>query len=82
MLDLDDGVVGSLGVAGLVFTVPEVVIGAVLVEDELVEGRRRDRGGGRWVVAVRGGLVVEGDDVGCVQHGLVIARITEAGRGG
>ena len=82
LLDLDDGGVGGVGVAGFIFAVPEVVVGAVLVEDELGKGRGRDRGRRRGVVAVRGELIVEGDDVGCVQHGLVIAGITEAGRGG
>lgn len=82
VLDLDDGVVGGLGVACFVLAVPEVVVGAVLVEDELVEGRGWCWGWRRWVMAVRGELVVEGDDVGCVEHEVVIARITEAGRGG
>jgi hypothetical protein len=77
VLDVDDGVVGGVGVAGVVFAVPEVVVGAVLVEDELVEGRRGCRNGGRGVVAVRGELVVEGDEVGGVEHGAVTARITE-----
>jgi hypothetical protein len=35
VLDFDDGVVGGDGVAGVVFAVPEVVVGDVLVEDEL-----------------------------------------------
>jgi len=33
VLDFDDGAVGGVGVAGIVFTVPEVVVGAVLVKD-------------------------------------------------
>ena len=45
VLDLDDSVVGGVGVAGFIFAVPEVVVGAVLVEDELVEVSGR-RGGG------------------------------------
>ena len=44
VLDLDDGGVGGVGVAGVVFTVPEVVVGSVLVEHEL--GKRRGGGGG------------------------------------
>jgi len=44
VLDADDGVVGGVGVAGFVFAVPEIVVGAVLVEDELRERRGGDRG--------------------------------------
>ena len=37
VFDPHDGCVGGVGVAGFVFAVPEVVVGAVLVEDELGE---------------------------------------------
>jgi len=33
VLDVDDGVIGGVGVAGGVFAVPEVVVGAMLIED-------------------------------------------------
>ena len=33
VLDVDDGGVGGVGIAGGVFAVPEFVVGAVLVED-------------------------------------------------
>jgi hypothetical protein len=72
VLDLDDSVVGGLEVAGLVFAVPEVVVGAVLVQDELVERRGGGWSGGGPVVAVRGELIVEGDDVRCVEHEVVM----------
>ena len=81
MFDLDDGVVGGAGVAGFVFTMPEVVVGAVLVEDELVEGVGGRRNGSGGVVAVLGELVVEGEDVGGDEHEAVSARITEWGLG-
>ena len=68
VFDADDGGVGGVGVAGLVFAVPEIVVGAVLVEDELVEGRGGGGGRGRGVVAVGGELVVKGEDVGGVEH--------------
>jgi len=68
VLDLDDGGVGGVGVASLVFAVPEIVVGAVLVEDDLFEGRGRCRGRGRGVVAVRGELVLKRDDVGGDKH--------------
>ena len=69
VLDVDDGVIGGVGVAGGVFAVPEVVVGAVLVEDEMVEGI-----GGRWgwrrgVVAVRRELVVKREYVRGAEHG-------------
>lgn len=38
VFDLDDGGVGRVGIAGVVFAVPEVVVGLMLIEDELVEG--------------------------------------------
>ena len=78
VFDSDDGGVGGVGVAGFVFAVPEVVVGAVLVEDELVEGRGGDGGWRREVVAVGGGLILERDDVGGDKHEVVSARITEA----
>ena len=69
VLDVDDGGVGGVGVAGFVFAVPEIVVGAVLVEDELVEGFEwRGSWRGR-VVTVRGGLILKLDDVGGVEHG-------------
>ena len=39
VLGLGDGVVGGVGIAGVVFAMPEVVVGAVLVEDELSKRR-------------------------------------------
>ena len=33
VLDVDDGGVGGVGIAGGVFAVPEVVVGAMLIED-------------------------------------------------
>jgi len=63
-----EGSVGGERVAGLVFAVPEVEVGAVLVEDDLLQ---RVRGLGRrcgGVMAVRRGEVVEVRDAGCVQH--------------
>ena len=68
VLDLDDGGVGGVGVAGLVFAVPEIVVGTVLVEDELGEGRGRDRSRRRGVVAVGGEPVVKLEDVRSVKH--------------
>ena len=42
----------ATGIAGVVFVVPEIEVGAVLVEDELVEGRRWAwESGSRGVVA-------------------------------
>ncbi len=38
VFDLDDGGVGGVGIASVVFAVPEVVVGLMLIEDELVEG--------------------------------------------
>ena len=54
VLDVGDGVVGGDGVAGGVFAVPEVEVGAVLVEDELVEGVGGAGAGaeGSWPCAV------------------------------
>ena len=69
VLDVDDGGVGGVGVAGGVFAVPEIVVGAMLIEDELGEGVR---GGGcraRGVVAMRGELILKGDDAGGGKHG-------------
>jgi heptosyltransferase-3 len=69
VLDLGDGVIGGEWVAGLVFAVPEVEVGLVLVEHELGEGGvgpgcRRGR-----VVAVERGAVVQAEDAGGVKHG-------------
>jgi hypothetical protein len=33
MFDFDDGVIGGVGITRFVFAVPEVIIGAMLVED-------------------------------------------------
>ncbi len=71
VLDVGDGGVGGAGVAGFVFAVPEVEVGAVLVEDDLVEGGGGDGGGCGGVVTVEGGLVVQGDDAVGVEHGCV-----------
>lgn len=77
VLDFGDGVVGGVGVAGCIFAVPEVVVGAVLVEDELIEGAG-GRGSRRGcVVAVRGEEILKGDEVGGGEHEVVRARITE-----
>ncbi len=68
VLDLGDGVVGGVGVAGLVFLVPEVEVGLVLVEDELVEGRVGLWGGGGVFVTVERGLVLQADDLCGIEH--------------
>jgi hypothetical protein len=81
VFDLDDGVVGGAGVAGFVFAVPEVVVGLVLVEDKLFEGRAGVWGRDELAMPVRGGLVVKRDDVCGDEHEAVLARITEARRG-
>jgi hypothetical protein len=61
-LDVGDLGVGGGGGAGLVFEVPEVEVGAVLAEDEGMEGLRR-RGWGRAGVVPGGGRgVLEIDD--------------------
>ena len=78
VLYLDDGGVRGFGVAGLIFAVPEVEVGAVLIEDEVVEGCGGLRGWECGVVTVGGGLVVERDDVGGVEHEWRECRITEA----
>jgi len=67
-LGVGEARVGGERIAGLVFAVPEVEVGAVLVEDELLQrvpGLGRRCGG---VMAVRRGEVVEVRDAGCVQH--------------
>ncbi len=69
VLDLDDGGVGGVGIAGFVFAVPEVVVGAVLVEDELVRRARTATGAGdagSWPCAVD--VIVKREDVGGVKH--------------
>ena len=43
VLDAGDLGVGGGGVAGLVFLVPEVEVGAVVAQDEAGEGKSRDR---------------------------------------
>jgi len=68
VLDMNDGGVGGVGVAGFIFAVPEIVIGAVLVEDDLFERRGGGGGRGRGVVAVRGELVLQRDEVGGDKH--------------
>ncbi len=80
VLDVDDGGVGGVGVAGFVFAVPEIVVGAMLVEDELVEGfgwrrelARTGRDRARWIDR-------EGRRCGRRRAWEVIARITEARR--
>ena len=78
VLDLDDGGVGGVGIAGLVFAMPEVEVGAVLIEDEVVEGCCGMRGGGCGVVTVGGGPVVERDDMSGVEHEWCEQSITEA----
>ena len=68
VFDGGDAGVRGVGTAGRVFLVPEVEVGAVLVEDELLQrvpGLGRRCGG---VMAVRRGEVVEVRDAGCVQH--------------
>jgi hypothetical protein len=64
-------VVGGVGVAGLVFAVPEVEVGLVLVEDELIEGCVGDGSRCGDVVAMGVGLIVKREDVGSAQHGVV-----------
>jgi hypothetical protein len=81
MLAMDDGGVGGLGVTRFVFAVPEIEVGTMLIEDELVEGRCGDGRGGCGVVTVDGELVLEHDDVVGVEHAGGDVRITEAGHG-
>lgn len=69
VLDFDDGAVGGVGVAGLIFAVPQIIVGLVLVEDELIEGRGGLRRGERGVVAVRSAGIVESDDMRGAEHG-------------
>jgi hypothetical protein len=64
VFDFGDVVVGGDGVAGLVFTVPEVEVGHVLAEDEAVEVAGGRWGGSGGVVTVDVGLVLEMCDVG------------------
>lgn len=59
----DDGRVGGLGVAGGVFAMPEIEVGAMLVEDKLVEF-----GAGGWwwrcgVMPEDCGVIVQEDDM-------------------
>ena len=61
VLDVGDGGVGGVGGTGVVFLVPEVEVGAVLVEDEVGEfgGEGRECLG---AMPEGVGLVVEGED--------------------
>ncbi len=64
----DDGGVGGVDVAGLVLAVPEVEVGAMLVEDELLKGRGGCGRGMQVVVTVEVRLVVEPEDLCGVEH--------------
>jgi len=69
-LDGDHGFAGDVRGAGTVFCVPEIEVGAVVLDDEFVErggGGLEGRGG---IVPVCGGVVVEGGDGGGVEHEL------------
>lgn len=67
-LDLGDGLVRGMGIACVVFAVPEIEVGLVLVKNELGKGSFWMRGGDRGVVAVKRGLVVEEDDFCSIKH--------------
>jgi len=73
------GVVGGR-VAGLVLAVPEVEVGAVLVQNKLLEGRGGLGCGRGGVVAVGGCESLEMDEMGGVEHGGDECRIAEPGR--
>jgi hypothetical protein len=79
VLHLDDYNVGEVRVASTVLAVPEIEVGAMLIQHEFVE-RRLGPGRGKFsVMAMRDELIVKRDDVGGVQHGLRRHRITEPG---
>jgi hypothetical protein len=69
-LDLSDASVGGAGFAGLVLFVPEVEVGTMMGEEEVVEGGGCGDGGGRigMGVPIDGGVVLEIGDVGGVEH--------------
>ncbi len=71
VLDDGDGVVGGEGVAGFVFAMPEIEVGHVLTEDEGVEVVTGCGCGGRAVVTVEGGLILEANDVEGVEHAVL-----------
>ena len=50
---------------------PEVKVGAMLIEDELIEESGGLRGGTRGIVAVGGGPILESDDLDGVEHEMV-----------
>lgn len=68
VLDLGDGMVGSVRSPSLIFAVPEIVVGLVLIEDKVIKGIVGLRRPGFRVMAVRSGLVVKRDDESGIEH--------------
>jgi hypothetical protein len=58
-----NGLIPGHGIAGGVFAMPEIEVGAMLVEDELVEVRGSDGTRRRGVVPEERGLIVQTDDL-------------------
>ena len=65
-LDGGDGSVGGVEIAGLVFFVPEVIVGAVIGEDERLEVAGGTKSFLRVPVVV--GFVMESGEASGVQH--------------
>ena len=85
VLDVDHGAAGGQRGTGLVFAVPEIEVGAVLVQDEGFERGAGGKEGLGGVVPVACGLVVELGDDGGVQHeglGVMILGVSMAGKAG
>jgi hypothetical protein len=68
VLNLGDGVVGGMGVAGGVLAVPEIEVGLMLAKHELFKGSIGARCGGGGVMAMEGGLIMKLDDVYDIEH--------------
>ena len=85
VLDVDHGAAGGQRGTGLVFAVPEIEVGAVLVQDEGFERGAGGKEGLGGVVPVACGLVVELGDDGGVQHeglGVMILGVSMGGKAG
>lgn len=67
-LDAGDGGIGGAWVASFVFTMPEVEVGLMLVENKLLKLGRCGRCIRRVVMAMKRGLVVQSDDAVGVEH--------------
>ncbi len=63
-----DGAVGSLRVAGVILAVPQIEVGTMLLQDQVLEGRGRERVTAADEVPLLRGPPLQAENVLCLQH--------------